>query len=744
MATGDRRSAAGHGADAAFTTRSPDAPRILFVVEGARSRGDVSALSAIAKAVEQAGAHVQVIRHGLGRLSTLQVARAARQAAPQLIVTTGLTSTRDLRRVAYRLGCPLVCYFWPSAPPVELHRRPSHDATRPPAPPSTGALLSMLPSRAVVGSQKQRVDLLHRLKDSHGRPLLSPHRVHLLPPLLDEAIFASSWFPSLTRSGKPAMPVAAGGLPSPVNVADSAVRTIALFGTSPSPLPAIPGLTYAHVDGAPVSQSADVSEAVRLSGCAGLLILVHDAADAREATRRILVALVLGRPVLLVGFADHSDDGQPIPIELSELPGGSSPLLRAASFAELPSVLPAWLGDLAPPPAAGAGVSVASDAGRDRAARSAEQDAALAALRRSLHPAQALSEHVALLFEALTEASPPRALTLRERAAALGGRLSRRPVAPVLRYGQVVAELRGFDLRSVVAIDTLERQLTTLLSAGYKPVSLATHALAAGATGPCFAVTFDGGHRGVADHAAPLLSRLGIPFTVFVATDLLDDATGGWPWPDLVVRSLRDPLARALTKWVWAEEPELRSLVEPGRVAVPWPHQARAVCDVLERMSSGRRQAIARALLSALRSILGPGPHLRASSVPLLVQAGADIGSHGCSLSPPATLDGGALAADLSRSRARIVELAGACSVFAPVGPYSADELRRFRGAAAEAGYTAVVAPGPHRSRRSLLRSATTDDRAIISRVSVGEMSSQGSTGRLDVGRFWQSLSDRP
>lgn len=57
------------------------------------------------------------------------------------------------------------------------------------------------------------------------------------------------------------------------------------------------------------------------------------------------------------------------------------------------------------------------------------------------------------------------------------------------------------------------------------------------------ALTFDGGHKSVVDKAVPLLLEAGFPFTVFVATDSLDEGGRSFmSWAD-VKRLARNPLA---------------------------------------------------------------------------------------------------------------------------------------------------------------------------------------------------------
>ena len=58
------------------------------------------------------------------------------------------------------------------------------------------------------------------------------------------------------------------------------------------------------------------------------------------------------------------------------------------------------------------------------------------------------------------------------------------------------------------------------------------------------AITFDDGYRDTLTHAAPILARLGLPATVFVATGFI--GTGEIPWVDRVALALK--LTRA--RWI--------------------------------------------------------------------------------------------------------------------------------------------------------------------------------------------------
>lgn len=69
--------------------------------------------------------------------------------------------------------------------------------------------------------------------------------------------------------------------------------------------------------------------------------------------------------------------------------------------------------------------------------------------------------------------------------------------------------------------EALERQVTFLLRRGYAAVTF-WELVCAPPAGPCFAVTFDDGWVSVLNHGFPVLRRLDVPATVFVAAGLVD------------------------------------------------------------------------------------------------------------------------------------------------------------------------------------------------------------------------------
>lgn len=83
-----------------------------------------------------------------------------------------------------------------------------------------------------------------------------------------------------------------------------------------------------------------------------------------------------------------------------------------------------------------------------------------------------------------------------------------------------------------VTPERFEAQLRFLVSRGYlgRTLSEAVH----GETGErIVAVTFDDAFRSVLEHALPILTRLGLPATVFVPTDFPDGGPMTWPGIDM-------------------------------------------------------------------------------------------------------------------------------------------------------------------------------------------------------------------
>ena len=87
----------------------------------------------------------------------------------------------------------------------------------------------------------------------------------------------------------------------------------------------------------------------------------------------------------------------------------------------------------------------------------------------------------------------------------------------------------GWPSPLAVRADELERQLRLLVRRGYRGTTFERSATAPPAA-RTLAVTFDDGYRSVLTRALPVLERLGLPATVFVATNFVgSDRPMTWP-----------------------------------------------------------------------------------------------------------------------------------------------------------------------------------------------------------------------
>jgi peptidoglycan/xylan/chitin deacetylase (PgdA/CDA1 family) len=79
-----------------------------------------------------------------------------------------------------------------------------------------------------------------------------------------------------------------------------------------------------------------------------------------------------------------------------------------------------------------------------------------------------------------------------------------------------------------IPIERLERQVSYLLGRGYSGTTF-SEAVLSRPRGKTVAVTFDDGYRSIGEQALPLLSRLGLPATLFVPTNWVGrDAPMAW------------------------------------------------------------------------------------------------------------------------------------------------------------------------------------------------------------------------
>jgi len=155
-----------------------------------------------------------------------------------------------------------------------------------------------------------------------------------------------------------------------------------------------------------------------------------------------------------------------------------------------------------------------------------------------------------------------------------------------------------------VAPGRFEEQLEELVGRGYRGVTF-TEAVTGSDRGLRVAVTFDDGYRSVIERAFPVLSRLGLPGTVYVPADFVGvDAPMSWPGIDRWLGGPHEDEMRCM------DARHLSKLAEAG-----WeigshtrshPHLPRLSADRLEEELVGSRSRLEEALGLPCRSIAYP------------------------------------------------------------------------------------------------------------------------------------------
>ncbi len=96
---------------------------------------------------------------------------------------------------------------------------------------------------------------------------------------------------------------------------------------------------------------------------------------------------------------------------------------------------------------------------------------------------------------------------------------------------------------------SLDAQLRLLLARGYRPICF-SQAVLNPPPRKAVVVTFDDGYRSVFTEAFPILASLGVPGTVFVATDFVGAPLAAWPGTDCWIGSAYE---RELVPMTWDE-----------------------------------------------------------------------------------------------------------------------------------------------------------------------------------------------
>lgn len=315
-------------------------------------------------------------------------------------------------------------------------------------------------------------------------------------------------------------------------------------------------------------------------------------------------------------------------------------------------------------------------------------------------PSAVLLQHIAELLGELLGEQTHRTIgsSLLRASAARVLPLLTRPRAVSLAYHQVVADLRGPDLQLVVGATTFERQLRALLSRGYRPLTQVEQAREllqrAVSASPSFAVSFDDGYLDTLEVAAPILRRLGVPFTVYVITDVMR-GTLLLPWYELVQQAVSSHALAGRALGILAETPLVRDALAAEKSAPPL-RLLPTVMRTMKQLPRDERVTACDKLWSGLGEevLARPGRprYLDRDGVRRLADLGAEVSSHTSRHELLPSLGDDDLQRELRDSRQVLIDLVGACPGLAyPNG----DSDARVESAAADAGYEYAVTITP-------------------------------------------------
>jgi peptidoglycan/xylan/chitin deacetylase (PgdA/CDA1 family) len=199
------------------------------------------------------------------------------------------------------------------------------------------------------------------------------------------------------------------------------------------------------------------------------------------------------------------------------------------------------------------------------------------------------------------------------------------------------------------------------------------------------AITFDDGYRDTLTHAAPILARLGVPATVFLATGFI--GTGEIPWVDRVALALKLTKAREMVS-PWGEA-----------VSLAGPGERLRTLDVMLRHLKRLPDDACRATVEALVERLdvpdepsGSVSMLSWEDVRALAKLGFTIGAHTVSHPILSRVDTGRAWAEIVGSRDAIAAACGrAPRAFAYPNGGTEDYTPAVVGLVRRAGFTCAV-----------------------------------------------------
>jgi peptidoglycan/xylan/chitin deacetylase (PgdA/CDA1 family) len=197
-------------------------------------------------------------------------------------------------------------------------------------------------------------------------------------------------------------------------------------------------------------------------------------------------------------------------------------------------------------------------------------------------------------------------------------------------------------------------------------------------------ITFDDGYADNHDLALPVLRRLGLPATFFIATGYLDD---GWMFNDAVIEALRAAPGPIL---------DLAPLGF-GRLAINSHEERRRAADsILDRLKyelPKRRDEVAEEIAKRAGAELPSRLMMTSAQVKALHTAGMEVGAHTVTHPILARVSLDRARKEIVDSRARLEQITGASvRVFAyPNGRPGRDYRREHARLAQELGFEAAV-----------------------------------------------------
>lgn len=170
------------------------------------------------------------------------------------------------------------------------------------------------------------------------------------------------------------------------------------------------------------------------------------------------------------------------------------------------------------------------------------------------------------------------------------GYARRAPAFPILTYHRVNDE--GDPFFGALPTGTFERQMRHV-ARNYRVLpleDLVERLQRGGLPRNAVAITFDDGYRDNLTHAAPILSRMGLPATIFLATGFI--GTAEVPWVDRLAQALKKSPVDAV-RTPWGDDLDLAGI----------PARLRAMAgarDHFKRIPDEERHRALEALLAAL------------------------------------------------------------------------------------------------------------------------------------------------